>query len=141
MRGILNAELGRYEEAEYEFERARNETDDKTTATTALVMTMETRRKLAAALELVRQQARENPDDATIQRRLAEVLIQWEASPGDREFAAARLALVRSIEANPNKPNSRIQLGRLLLKLGQVPDAIQELQRAVEIESKNERAS
>ena len=141
MRGILQAELGRYEEAEHEFEQARKQTDDSTSATTALAMTLEKSGKLDEALELVRTQAEENPEDPVVQRRLGEVLIQRGAAPGEPEFEEARLALVRSIEANPNQPNSRIQLARMLLKLGQTPEAIEELQRAVEIDPNNQRAS
>ena len=141
MRGILQAELGRYEEAEREFEQARNQTDDSTAATTALAMTMEKSGRLDEALELIRKQAKENPEDPVVLRRLAEVLIQRGADPGEPEFEEARLALVRSIESSPNQPNSRTQLARMLLKLGQTAEAIQELQRAVEIDPGSQRAS
>ena len=141
MRRILNAELGRYDEAETAFERARAVEEIRRAATTALAMKMEKRGNLGAALDLIRSEVRENPDDPRFQRRLAEVLVQWGTAPGGPEFEEARLALERSVEMQPDDPSSWIQLGRLLIKPGQMPDAIHQLQRAVEIDPTNQRAS
>ncbi len=85
------------------------------------------------AKEILRQRLGTNPDNYLLLYALGEMQDRVGAPPGTPEEEEAVKALKRSIELQPEMSTSRIALGRMLLRRGELDEAIVHLEKALEI--------
>ena len=82
-----------------------------------------------------------NENDHLANWYLAEALNRDGVEPGsDREAEAIR-ALEKSVKSNPGAPQSRVLLGKMLLKRGQVDRAIEHFEKALDLDKDNVAAA
>ncbi len=141
MRGVIQAQVGRYEEAEAAFQRAAQLSPDPEPATLGLTVAMQQTGRLAESIELLRKQVEKNPTDATTQLMLGQALIKNGAEPGEEDFHEARAALLRSIELDPNVAAARVELGKLYLKSADLDNSIAQFQQALALDPSERTAT
>lgn len=133
MRGILLAELGRYDEAEAAFEAAARADPDGQSAAVGLSLTLEKTGRIEESLDVLRERSERNPDDAVALFFYAQALIKRGVTVGDADFDAALAALASAAEKLPREAAPRIELGKLHLKAGRPLDAIAPLEEALRL--------
>lgn len=134
MQGVLQAQLGFYERAEEAFRRAAELEPDERSAALGLSITLQRTGRAAQSIEVLRQRARQAPDDAVTAFLLAQALIRKGVSPGEREFEEARVLLERAVPALPAEAAPRVELGKVNLRSGRVPEAVALLREAVQLD-------
>jgi tetratricopeptide (TPR) repeat protein len=133
-RGAIRAMMGQLDLAEQDFELASTLAPEKNLAYVGLGITYMQKSNLPQALEVLRRRTREKPNDYVLQYLLGEVLLRSGLRPGEPSMAEAQQALEKSVALNPNFSRSRIDLGKVLLKLNRVENAITQLEAARELD-------
>ena len=133
-RGVIRAMMGQFDRAESDFELSSSLAPEKDLAYVGLGITYMEKSTLPQAVSLLRKRTREKPDDYLLRYLLGEALIRSGARPGDPEMTEAQTALEESVRLNPNFSRSRIDLGKVLLKQNRVDEAVQQLERARELD-------
>ena len=141
MRGVIQAQVGRYEEAEAAFQRAAQLSPDPEPATLGLTVAMQQTGRLAESIELLRKQVEKNPTDATTQLMLGQALIKNGAEPGEEDFDEARAAMLRSVELDPKVAAARVELGKLYLKSADLDNSIAHFQQALALDPSERTAT
>lgn len=141
MRGILLAELGRYEEAEAAFESAIARDPDAKSASVGLSLTLEKTGRADESLEVLRERAERDPSDAVSQFFFAQALIKRGVTAGSPAFDEALEALAVATQNLPREAPPRIELGKLYLKAGQPERAIPILEEAVDLAPADRQAT
>lgn len=83
---------------------------------------------------ILRQRLAASPEDYLMLYALGEGLDHLGLARGSPEEKEAIGSLEKSVRLNPDFPDSRRALGRILLRRGDVDDAIAELQKALELD-------
>lgn len=141
MRGILLAELGRYEEAEAAFESAIVRDPDAKSASVGLSLTLEKTGRADESLEVLRERAESDPTDAVSRFFFAQALIKRGVTAGSPAFDEALEALSFATRNLPREAPPRIELGKLHLKAGQPERAIPILEEAVDLAPADRQAT
>ena len=141
MRGILLAELGRYEEAEGAFESAIAEDPDAKSASVGLSLTLEKTGRADESLDVLRERAERDPTDAVSRFFFAQALIKRGVTAGSPAFDEALEALSVATRNLPREAPPRIELGKLYLKAGQPERAIPILEEAVDLAPADRQAT
>lgn len=141
MRGILLAELGRYEEAEAAFESAIARDPDAKSASVGLSLTLEKTGRADESLEVLRERAERDPTDAVSRFFFAQALIKRGVTAGSPAFDEALEALSVARRNLPREAPPRIELGKLYLKAGQPERAIPILEEAVDLAPADRQAT
>ena len=141
MRGILLAELGRYEEAEAAFESAIARDPDAKSASVGLSLTLEKTGRADESLEVLRERAERDPTDAVSRFFFAQALIKRGVTAGSPAFDEALEALSVATRNLPREAPPRIELGKLYLKAGQPEQAIPILEEAVDLAPADRQAT
>ena len=141
MRGILLAELGRYEEAEAAFESAISKDPDAKSASVGLSLTLEKTGRADESLEVLRERAERDPSDAVSRFFFAQALIKRGVTAGSPAFDEALEALSVATRNLPREAPPRIELGKLYLKAGQPERAIPVLEEAVDLAPADRQAT
>ena len=132
-RGVMHAMKGQFSEAEQDFTTsARLAPKDSLPVVATALVSMQTGH-LDKAVELLRQASKQDPDDYFALYWFAEALLHAGAVPGSREGDEALAALQASIRNNPDFWHSRSDLGKVLLSRGEVDGAIEQLEKAAEL--------
>lgn len=127
IRGVLQAQLGRYDEAVAEFDLAnRLDTSGQYGAAGLGVLYTELRRTEVAS-ELLRERLRPSPSDPTLNFLLAQSLVQERVEPASKGFREAIAALKRAIAAKPDLGRAHSLLGKLYAQSGDDAGAVAEL--------------
>ncbi len=134
MRGVLQAQLGFYDKAEAAFQRAADLEPDERSAVLGLSITLQRTGRAQDSIEVLRSRLGAAPSDAVTAYLLAQALVRKGLAPSDEEFVEARELLERAVEALPKEAAPRVELGKLLLREGQVDEAIAVLREAVAME-------
>ncbi|MDW8356151.1 MAG: tetratricopeptide repeat protein [Bryobacterales bacterium] len=134
MRGVVHGELSRFAEAEADFERASQLEPEKGFGPLGLSVVLQRTGRDEEALRKLRDHLRREPQDAAANWMLAQTLVRTGAGPGTKDFEDAREALVRALAGDPKLVPARTLLGKLYLQAGDSSRAVQELQRAVELD-------
>jgi len=134
MRGVVYSQLGQFEQSEKAFEQASQLSVGTEMTTMGLTLTLEQVGRLDEAVELLREQLRENPEQPSLNYMLAQALLKQGAEPGRDTFEEALRALEISVGSDPNKAHPRVTLGQLYLRSGKLQAAVAQLERAVELD-------
>lgn len=132
-RGVMEAMKGQFTQAEQDFAEAAKRAPEKAVHYVALGTVWMQTGHVEKAIDIMRAGARKKPNDFLTQYMLGRALLQSGALPRALAGEEAFAALQTSVRLNPNFWHSRVELGKLLLKRGEVDRAIQELEKAVEL--------
>lgn len=133
-RGVLLAEKGMVVQAEVEFDAARKLAPENPAPYVGLAMAWMQTGQTSKAVEVLRERAKVAGKDAMVPYIFGVALVRSGAEPDGALGNEAASAFAASIGANPRFPAARAELGKLLLKRGEVDRAIQELEKAVELD-------
>lgn len=136
-RGAVLAFQGQLTRALADFEEAAKLDPRKDLPYFGMVMALMQTDQAAKAKEILRQRLASKPDDYLLLYALGEMQDRMGAPPGSPQEKEAVQALERSIQLEPNMSTSRIALGRMLLRRGEVDRAIVELEKALELNPAN----
>ncbi len=138
-RGVLFAMKGMIEQAANEFARASAVAPDDPVPYVAQAMTWMQTGQASKAVDVLRGRARmhANQKDAVIFYALGVALLRAGASPQDEGGTEATNAFATAVTLNPEFPQARAELGKLLVKRGQVDEAIPHLEKAVALDPDN----
>ena len=130
-RGVLEVKRGQTAKAQEDFALAVELAPGEPLPYVALgTMLMQTG-QVQKAIEILRKGSRQNPNDFLVQYMFGRALGQFGAVPGDEVEREAFAAFETSVRLNPNFWHSRAELGKLLMKRGEVERAVAELERAM----------
>jgi len=130
-RGVLYAQLLKYDEAEADFETANRLRPQQTFATMGLGIALLESNDSERSLQVIRERLSKSPNDPALNYLLAEVLNRRNAGPGTPEFAEALAAASRAVHAKPDFLLARDVLSGLYLKSGDLQKSIAESRLAL----------
>jgi tetratricopeptide (TPR) repeat protein len=130
-RGVLLIQLGQYEQAESDFERANELDPTQTSGAVAEGLAQMQQSNLDKALATVRRQLGEHPRDAFLHYLEAEILFQQGADADTPQFKQALSAASRAAKLKPDLQLAHDLLGNLYLKSGEIDKSIAESRRAL----------
>jgi Flp pilus assembly protein TadD len=132
-RGVLLAMKGQVGEAEKDFEEARRLAPEGSAAYVALAMAWMQTGQTDKAVEVLRTRAR-SAKDPVVPYVLGIALVRGGAEPEGAAGTEAVRAFEASIRADPRFPDARSELGKLLMKRGDLARATVELEKAVALD-------
>jgi tetratricopeptide (TPR) repeat protein len=133
-RGFMLVMRGRMQDAEKQFQLASTLAPDKSLPYIALGEVWMQLGEAQKAADLLRTKSRAPGADFLIPYVFAEALIRSGTDAGTSTAEEAIHALERSIELNSKYPHSHAELGKLLLKQGEIDHAIPELRLATKLD-------
>ncbi len=141
MRGILLAELGRYDEAEAAFQTAADTDPDAQEAAYGLSMTLQKTGRMDESLEVLRKRVEQSPDDAVAMYFFAQARIRQGVEPGTAEFERVLDGLAMAVQKLPREVSPRVELGKLYLRAKDPERAIDVLEEAAALDPDNRQAT
>ncbi len=139
-RGILFVQLGKYEEAEKDFDKAAELDPSQSYSSVARGLTQLQQSNLDQALAIARAQLKQNPKDGYLWYVKAETLRQRGVEPGTADFQEAFAAAQKALELKARFPLAEDLLGSLYLQKGQFEPALKCFKEVIEAEPNNESA-
>jgi len=130
-RGVLLIQLGQYEKAEADFERANQLDPKQTSGAVAEGLTQMQQSNLDQALNTVGAHLRDHPQDAFLHYLQAEILFQQGADVDTPQFKQALAAASRAAELKPDLLLAHDLLGNLYLKSGEIAKSIAQSRQAL----------
>ena len=139
-RGILFVQLGQYENAESDFDKAAQLDPSQSFSSVAQGLTQLQRSDLDGALAITRAQLKQTPNNGYLYYVEAETLRQKGVEPGKAEFNEALAAAQSAVRLSPNFPLAQDLLGTFYLREGKLDSAIQQFENVIKLEPENESA-
>lgn len=139
-RGVLLIQLGQYEKAEADFEKASRLDPTQSSGAVAEGLAQMQQSNLDQALTTVRGRLKEHPDDAFLHYLEADILFQKGADPGTPEFKNAIAAASRAEQLRADFVLAYDLLGNLYLKSGEIDKSIVQSRRALAENSSDQEA-
>lgn len=133
-RGVMRAMKGQLAEAEDDFSIAEKLAPQKPLIFVAVGMALMQKGHLQEAVEMLRQKAKEYPNDHIIQWLFGQALVRSGLEPGSALEEEAFSAFETSARLNPDFVYARADLGKLLLKRGETDRGIEELETAMKLD-------
>jgi tetratricopeptide (TPR) repeat protein len=132
-KGLVLALLSRFDEAAKEFETAIQLAPEAPLGHVAKGLVLLRMDRADEAIEALRGRVRQEPDDYFANWLLAESLLRIGANADAEREAIA--ALEQSVRSNARMPQSRTLLGKLLLARGEIDRAVEQLEKALELDA------
>lgn len=139
-RGVLYVQVGEYDRAEADFDRAYNRDPKQSLTIAAQGLISILQNDPAHAEAAISQKLARTPNDPVLLYLQAELLMQQGAEPGSPEFTKAMRSAKRAIEIRPTLAPGHDVLGKLYLQSGDAKKAAVECRKAVELDPKNQSA-
>jgi tetratricopeptide (TPR) repeat protein len=136
-RGVLLAMKSQLAQAEKEFEAARALVPDSAAPYVALAMTWMQTGQTEKAVEVLRQRNEASPKEAVIPYILAIALLRSGADPAGSSGTEALEALQAAVRRDPRFGAAHAELGKLLLKRGEVDAAVTHLEKALAVDPRD----
>ncbi len=133
-RAVIYAMNGRYEEAEKDFLAASHNNSARDQAAAGLGLTYIQQGDVGEAVNVLRERAKKNSENAAVQYLLGEALIRTGIGPSDPDYGEALRALEKSVRLNPNFVYSRVDLAKLYLRQNRNAEAIAQLKSAIALD-------
>ncbi len=137
-RGVLNIQLGQYDNAQSDFEKAYELDPTQSLTVAAQGLAAADANDLDHALSTVQAKLARKPNDPILLYLHADVLTQKGAEPGTPEFQLAMQSAKKAVSLRPTLGPARAVLAKLYLQAGQYPQAIEQCRRALEIDPKDQ---
>ncbi len=135
--GTVLALQGQMTRALADFEEAVRRDPSKDLPFYGMVMALMQTDQAEKARKILKERLELKPDNYILLYALGEMQDRVGAPPGTELEKEAVEALKRSIEIEPNMSTSRVALGRMLLRRGEVDEAIVHLERAIQLNPDN----
>ena len=129
-RGVALAMKGRFGDAEAAFERSAALAPEQSLPGSALGLVLMQQDRLPDAVRVLRERRERAPNDYLVHWFLAEALQRSGVEPGTDGEKEAVLALRRSVNLNPALFQSRLLLGKMLARRGDLDEALEHLRTA-----------
>ena len=129
-RGVALAMKGRFDDAEEAFDRSSELAPGKNLPGVALGLIMMQQDRVPEAIRALRERRERGQSDYMVYWFLAEALNRSGVRPGSEEEAEAVEALQKSVELNPELFQSRVLLGKMLMRRDALDRAIGHLEKA-----------
>lgn len=139
IRGIIHAQLGAFDQAQADFERVAQLEPQQPAAIAGLSLTLQQTGQMEQSIAMLREQARLHPNDPLVNLLFAQGLLRGE--PDAAVLVEARDALLRAIVVAPRHAVVRSELGKLYLKTGEPENALEQLQKAIELDPSERTAT
>jgi tetratricopeptide (TPR) repeat protein len=139
-RGILNVQMGQYEEGDRDFRAAEALNPNFQAAAAARGMAELQASRLPESEADIRRQLAKSPNDAFLLCLLIEVLVRGGATPGSPAFTEAVRLAQKAVKLEPDLALAHDALGRLYLQTGRTDDAIEQSRLAVAKDPSDETA-
>ena len=133
-RGVTLVMKGQMEEAAKEFQTAGELAPDDALPQVALGLALIQMDRQSEAIALLRRQSERSPKDSRVFWLLGEALGRSGVQRGSEEEKEAVSALEKSIQLDPQLPQSRALLGKMLLRRGEVARAAEQLEKSLELD-------
>jgi tetratricopeptide (TPR) repeat protein len=130
LRGVLKAEVGKYDDAAAEFDLANRLDPSRLYGAAAFGVLYTETRQADLAATVLRERLRKSPGDATLNFLLAQALVQEGAAPSSPEFAEAVRCLKVALGARPDFAKAHSLLGKLYVQTLAYPEAVEQLRLA-----------
>jgi predicted Zn-dependent protease len=125
---------GFFEPAQQAFDAAQARAPDSAVPTIALAMAWMQTGHNPRAVDLLRRWTERKPPDPIVFHTLGLALMRSGADPASAAGDEAVQAFTTAARINPQYGSARAELGKLLLKRGDVPGAVAQLEQAVALE-------
>ena len=139
-RGVLYVQLGEYEKAEADFERAYELDPSQSLSAAAQGLAAVQANDLDRALTNVQGKLARKPSDPLLLYVQADILTQKGANPGTPEFQLAMRSAQKSVALQPALGAARGVLAKLYLQTGQYREAVEQCRRALNSDPKDQTA-
>jgi tetratricopeptide (TPR) repeat protein len=133
-RGVLLMMKGLFEPAEQAFETAQRLSPASAIPAIALAMAWMQTGQNPRAVDLLRRRTLVDTKDPIVFHTLGLALMRSGVDPGDASGDEAVKAFATAVRLNPSYGAAHAELGKLLLKRGDVTGAVAELEKAVALE-------
>jgi len=130
-RGVLYVQLGDFERAEADFEKANTLDPTQSLSAAAQGLAAVEANDLDRALATVRTRLAKKPDDPLLLYVQADILAQKGVEPGTPEFKSAVASAQRAVALRPSLAPARGVLAKLYLQNGQTDAAIEQCRKAL----------
>jgi tetratricopeptide (TPR) repeat protein len=139
-RGVLYVQLANFDYAEADFETAHGLDPHLALSETAQGMVAQERNNPDKGLSIVRARLAKHPNDAMLQYELADILVQKNPSAGEPDFQQALASAHRATVLQPSLVYAHDTLAKLYLQAGQNRQAVNECNRALHYDPKDQVA-
>jgi tetratricopeptide (TPR) repeat protein len=139
-RGVLQVQLGKYEDAERDFATARRLDPKIDFGGAAAALAQLQQSNFAEAERKLRNHLSVNPKDSFAWYLLAETLSRAGAVAGTKEFEESLSAAGKSVELQPDFSLGRDILGRLYLQMGRIDEAVEQSRLAFRADPSDQTA-
>lgn len=136
-RGVLLAQVARYDAAEADFRHAEQLQPQHGAGSVGMGLALMQTDRVGSAIRMLRQRLRARPDDAVLNYLLAEALQRAGMVPGSAPFQEAVAALHRALHARPDFAEARDELSALELRARQPRQAAADARRALQLQPSN----
>jgi Flp pilus assembly protein TadD len=137
MRGIIQAQHGKYEEASRDFEQANRLSPETSYGSLGLSVLRAESKQPQEAARLLREKLSRAPDDPTLNYLLADILLNQPGTTTAGDLTEAKSVLLRSIRAKPDFSSAHALLGKLYRREGDKARAIEEFKTALAHDPQN----
>ena len=137
-RGVLFVQLGEYDKAQADFEKAYSLDPSQSLSAAAQGLADVQHNNLDHALVSVREKLVRTPNDPVLLYLQADVLLQRGGEPGSTDFQTAMRSAKRAVALRPTLEPARAVLAKLYLQAGQYPEAALQCREALEIDPKDQ---
>jgi tetratricopeptide (TPR) repeat protein len=139
-RGILYVQLGQYDNAEADFDKADALDPRQSVGSAAEGLVAAQENDPDRALATVRTKLAGKPNDPFLLYLQADILAQKGPEPGTAEFSAAVQSARKAITLRPSLGSAHDVLAKLYLQEGQNAAAIEQSRKALNVDSKDQTA-
>jgi tetratricopeptide (TPR) repeat protein len=137
-RGVLLAQMAKYDQATADFEEASTLSPQQNMGAVAQGISLLERNHPDQCLQLIRDHLHKSPDDPILNYLLAEALLRKGVQPGMPEFREAESAARRSVQSKPEFALGHDVLSQLYLRAGMTTEAIQQSRLALEVDPQDQ---
>lgn len=140
-RGALQAQLGHFEQADGDFEKAEDLNHHQDFSLVALGISLIQQNKLDQSLRVVKQHLAKAPNDAVLNYLVSEIDIRRGVEPGTRDFQDAVAAAKRALASRPDFALAADNLAALYLRSSQTHLAEEASRRALKADPNDRTAT
>jgi tetratricopeptide (TPR) repeat protein len=130
-RGVLHVQLGDYDKAEADFEKANDVDPSQSLSAAAQGLAAAQANDLDRALATVKERLASKPNDALLLYVQADILAQMGPEPDSAEFKTALSSARRAVSLQPSLGAARGVLAKLYMQAGQNDAAIEQCRKAL----------
>ena len=137
-RGVLYVQLGQYEQAQSDFEKAYELDPNQSLSVAAQGLAAVNANDIDRALATVQAKLKVKPNDPILLYLEADVLTRAGSEPGTPDFQLAMRSAKKAVSLRPMLGPARAVLAKLYLESGQYRDAAEQCRKALDIDPRDQ---